>query len=121
VSASLLSCRDRDPHGIAGRRGQEGHAHLTREPNPSHTVAGIPLVIAHPAGLGEAPGQALGAPAWEPTPEQMATMRADAEVFLAHLLRPTTNYRPASTPCARRHLASSPSAPPRRAMLTDPA
>jgi clorobiocin/coumermycin A biosynthesis protein CloN7/CouN7 len=24
----------------------------------------------------------------------VATMRADAEVFLAHLLRPTTNYRP---------------------------
>jgi hypothetical protein len=53
----------------------------------------MPKFMAH-AGLGEAPGQAPGAPAWEPTPEQVATMRADAEVFLAHLLRPTTNYRP---------------------------
>ena len=53
----------------------------------------MPKFMAH-AGLGEAPGQTPGAPAWEPTPEQVATMRADAEVFLAHLLRPTTNYRP---------------------------
>jgi clorobiocin biosynthesis protein CloN7 len=53
----------------------------------------MPRFMAH-AGLGEAPGQEPGAPAWQPTPEQVAAMRADAEVFLAHLLRPTTNYRP---------------------------
>ncbi|HET9973442.1 MAG TPA: alpha/beta hydrolase [Streptosporangiaceae bacterium] len=54
----------------------------------------MPKFMAH-AGLDEPPGQEQpGAPAWEPTPEQAAAMRADAEVFLAHLLRPTTNYRP---------------------------
>ena len=46
------------------------------------------------AGLGEAPGQEAGVPRWEPSPEQLATMRASTEMFLAHLLRPTTNYRP---------------------------
>ncbi len=50
-------------------------------------------------GLGEAPGQEAGvpsadAPRWEPSPEQVATMRATMEMFLAHLIRPTTHYRP---------------------------
>ena len=49
--------------------------------------------MAH-AGLGEAPGQEAGAPRWEPSPEQLATMRAATQMFLAHLLRPTTHYRP---------------------------
>ena len=49
--------------------------------------------MAH-AGLGEAPGQEAGMPRWEPSPEQVATMRAATGVFLAHLLRPTTHYRP---------------------------
>jgi pimeloyl-ACP methyl ester carboxylesterase len=53
----------------------------------------MPKFMAY-AGLGEPPGQEPGARAWTPTPEQVAAMRADAEVFLAHLLRPTTNYRP---------------------------
>lgn len=46
------------------------------------------------AGLGEAPGQEAGAPRWEPSPEQMARMHATTEQFLAHLIRPTTDYRP---------------------------
>jgi pimeloyl-ACP methyl ester carboxylesterase len=46
------------------------------------------------AGLGEAPGQEADAPRWEPSPEQAAQMRATTEVFLAHLIRPTTRYRP---------------------------
>ena len=46
------------------------------------------------AGLGEVPGQEAGAPRWEPSPEQLATMRTSTEMFLGHLLRPTTNYRP---------------------------
>jgi clorobiocin biosynthesis protein CloN7 len=49
--------------------------------------------MAH-AGLGEVPGQEAGAPRWEPSPEQVATMRAATGMFLAHLLRPTTHYRP---------------------------
>jgi pimeloyl-ACP methyl ester carboxylesterase len=49
--------------------------------------------MAH-AGLGGAPGQEADAPRWEPSPEQMARMRATTEVFLAHLIRPTTHYRP---------------------------
>jgi pimeloyl-ACP methyl ester carboxylesterase len=49
--------------------------------------------MAH-AGLAEPPAQDPAAPRWEPTPEQLATMRATGETFLAHLLRPTTNYRP---------------------------
>ncbi|HZD70180.1 MAG TPA: alpha/beta hydrolase [Actinomycetes bacterium] len=48
--------------------------------------------MAH-AGLGGAPGQA-DAPRWEPSPEEMARMRATTDHFLAHLLRPTTRYRP---------------------------
>jgi pimeloyl-ACP methyl ester carboxylesterase len=46
------------------------------------------------AGLGGAPGPDAGAPRWEPTPEQVARMRASTGFFLAHLIRPTTAYRP---------------------------
>jgi clorobiocin/coumermycin A biosynthesis protein CloN7/CouN7 len=49
--------------------------------------------MAH-AGLGGAPGAEADAPRWEPSPEQIARMRATTEVFLAHLIRPTTRYRP---------------------------
>jgi pimeloyl-ACP methyl ester carboxylesterase len=49
--------------------------------------------MAH-AGLGDAPGQQADAPRWEPSPEQMARMRVNTEQFLAHLIRPTTRYRP---------------------------
>jgi clorobiocin/coumermycin A biosynthesis protein CloN7/CouN7 len=49
--------------------------------------------LAH-AGLGEGPAQGADAPQWEPSPEQLARMRATTEHFLAHLLRPTTRYRP---------------------------
>lgn len=49
--------------------------------------------MAH-AGLGEASGQEADAPPWEPSPEQIARMRATTEVFLAHLIRPTTRYQP---------------------------
>jgi pimeloyl-ACP methyl ester carboxylesterase len=49
--------------------------------------------LAH-AGLSQAPAQQEDAPRWEPSPEQMARMRATTEVFLAHLIRPTTHYRP---------------------------
>lgn len=45
------------------------------------------------AGLGDTPGQEDG-PRWEPSAEEMARMRATTEHFLAHLLRPTTRYRP---------------------------
>lgn len=51
------------------------------------------MFMAH-AGLDQGPGQEAGAPRWEPSPEQLATMRATTEVFLAHLLRPTTHFRP---------------------------
>ena len=43
--------------------------------------------MAH-AGLDEAPAQEAA------SPEQLAAMRATGEMFLAHLLRPTTQYRP---------------------------
>ncbi len=49
--------------------------------------------MAH-AGLGGAPGQQADAPRWEPSPEQIARMRATTGHFLAHLLLPTTRYRP---------------------------
>ena len=49
--------------------------------------------MAH-AGLGAGPAQQADAPRWEPSPEQLARMRATTEHFLAHLLRPTTRYRP---------------------------
>jgi clorobiocin/coumermycin A biosynthesis protein CloN7/CouN7 len=46
------------------------------------------------AGLTGAMGRAADAPRWQPSPEQMARMRAANETFLEHLLRPTTCYRP---------------------------
>jgi clorobiocin biosynthesis protein CloN7 len=46
------------------------------------------------AGLGGPAGQEADAPRWEPSPQEMARMRTTAEVFLAHLIRPTTRYRP---------------------------
>jgi clorobiocin/coumermycin A biosynthesis protein CloN7/CouN7 len=49
--------------------------------------------MAH-AGLGAAPARGVDAPRWEPSPEQVARMRATTGHFLAHLLRPTTRYRP---------------------------
>jgi clorobiocin biosynthesis protein CloN7 len=49
--------------------------------------------MAH-AGQGDAPGQDAEAPRWEPSPQEMTRMRATAEEFLAHLIRPTTDYRP---------------------------
>lgn len=49
--------------------------------------------MAH-AGLGEGVGQDADAPRWQPTPAEMARMRATTEQFLAHLIRPTTRYRP---------------------------
>src|SRR5439155_6085211 len=49
--------------------------------------------MAH-AGMGGAPGQDADTPRWEPSPEQMTRMRATTEQFLAHLIRPTTRYRP---------------------------
>jgi clorobiocin biosynthesis protein CloN7 len=49
--------------------------------------------LAH-AGLGAGAGQEADAPRWEPSPEQLARMRATTDQFLAHLLRPTTRYRP---------------------------
>ena len=48
--------------------------------------------MAH-AGLGS-PAGGEGAPRWEPSPEQIARMRATTGHFLGHLLRPTTGYRP---------------------------
>jgi len=47
--------------------------------------------MAH-AGLGG--GQQEDAPRWEPSPEQVARMRVTTGHFLAHLIRPTTRYRP---------------------------
>ncbi len=49
--------------------------------------------MAH-AGLGDPSAQDAGAPRWEPSPEQIARMRATTGHFLAHLLRPTTSYQP---------------------------
>jgi clorobiocin/coumermycin A biosynthesis protein CloN7/CouN7 len=46
------------------------------------------------AGLGAGPAREADAPRWEPSPEQLARMQATTEHFLAHLLRPTTRYRP---------------------------
>jgi pimeloyl-ACP methyl ester carboxylesterase len=48
--------------------------------------------MAH-AGLGGGQ-QEEDAPRWEPSPEQAARMRATTDHFLAHLLRPTTRFRP---------------------------
>ena len=50
--------------------------------------------MAH-TGLGSGPaGPPAGGPQWHPSPEQIALMRATTGHFLAHLLRPTTDYRP---------------------------
>jgi clorobiocin biosynthesis protein CloN7 len=49
--------------------------------------------MAH-AGLGGAAGPDSDAPRREPSAEQMARMRATTDQFLAHLIRPTTRYRP---------------------------
>jgi clorobiocin biosynthesis protein CloN7 len=46
------------------------------------------------AGLTGARDQEADAPRWEPSPEQMARMRATNEAFLAHLFRPTTYFQP---------------------------
>ena len=44
--------------------------------------------------LAGGPDPQADAPRWNPSPEQMARMRAANDVFLAHLIRPTTHYRP---------------------------
>ncbi len=63
--------------------------------------------MAH-AGLSGGPGTGPDAPRWEPSPEQIARTRATAEVFLAHLIRPTTRYRGRTSPrCGRHRRASS--------------
>jgi clorobiocin/coumermycin A biosynthesis protein CloN7/CouN7 len=49
--------------------------------------------LAH-AGLGQAPGREADAPPQAPPPEMVARMRAFTDHFLAHLLRPTTEFRP---------------------------
>ena len=49
--------------------------------------------MAH-ADLGEASGQEADAPRGDPSPEQIARMRATTEAFLAQLIRPTTQYQP---------------------------
>lgn len=49
--------------------------------------------MAH-AGVGSPAAPDDGTPRWEPSPEQIARMRATTGMFLAHLLRPTTSYRP---------------------------
>ncbi len=49
--------------------------------------------MAH-AGLSSGAGRQAEAPPWEPSPEQLARMRATTGHFLAHLIRPTTRYRP---------------------------
>jgi len=46
------------------------------------------------AGLARGPPSRRTHPKWEPSPEQLARMRAATEQLLAHLLRPTTRYRP---------------------------
>jgi clorobiocin/coumermycin A biosynthesis protein CloN7/CouN7 len=45
-------------------------------------------------GLGQAPGREADAPRWDPSPEMVARMRASTGHFLAHLIRPTTRFRP---------------------------
>jgi pimeloyl-ACP methyl ester carboxylesterase len=61
-----------------------------RAEGPDHAM---PKFMAQ-AGLAEAPALGPNASRRGPIPERQATLRAAAEVFLAHLLRPTTNYRP---------------------------
>jgi pimeloyl-ACP methyl ester carboxylesterase len=57
------------------------------------TEAAMGKFMAH-AGLGNPAAQGENAPRWEPSPEQIARMRATTGQFLAHLIRPTTSYRP---------------------------
>jgi clorobiocin biosynthesis protein CloN7 len=45
-------------------------------------------------GLAPGAGQQADAPRWQPSPQQVARMRATTDHFLAHLLLPTTDYRP---------------------------
>jgi hypothetical protein len=49
--------------------------------------------MAH-AGLAGPAGHDENAPRWQPSPEQIARMHAATDMFLAHLIRPTTSYRP---------------------------
>jgi len=49
--------------------------------------------LAH-AGLLPVASQQADAPRWQPSPQQVARMRASTDHFLAHLIRPTTRYRP---------------------------
>ena len=49
--------------------------------------------MAH-AGVGSPAAPDEGTPRWEPSPEQIARMRATTGHFLAYLIRPTTGYRP---------------------------
>lgn len=49
--------------------------------------------LAH-AGIGGPAGQEAGQPRRQPPAEQMARMRASTEVFLAHVIRQTTDFRP---------------------------
>ena len=80
-----------DPRGIGHSTREDATQDDTyRADGPDQAMAEF---MAH-AGLGEPPGQQAGAPRWEPSPEQVATMRAATDMFLAHLLRPTTDYRP---------------------------
>lgn len=49
--------------------------------------------LAH-TGLFSPAAQNDNAPQWQPSPEQIGRMRATTGHFLAHLIRPTTSYRP---------------------------
>ena len=49
--------------------------------------------MAH-AGLGNPAALDESGPRWEPSPAQIARMRASTGHFLAHLIRPTTSYQP---------------------------
>jgi clorobiocin biosynthesis protein CloN7 len=49
--------------------------------------------LAH-AGIGGPARQGAGQPRRQPPPEQVARMRASTEVFLAHVIRQTTDFRP---------------------------
>jgi len=50
--------------------------------------------MVHTGLAGGPAGPPAGAPQWQPSPEQIARMRASTGHFLAHLLRPTTDYQP---------------------------
>jgi pimeloyl-ACP methyl ester carboxylesterase len=51
------------------------------------------MFMAH-AGLGDPAARDESTPRWQPSPEQVARMRATTAHFLAHLLRPTAFYQP---------------------------